>query len=213
VGKQMGEPGFKPTVRVGEAAMREVAAYLLDHGHFSKVPRTVLVRTRHPVFHVADDTCLPQPPAENQRSHAHASTSGKPPAGPSSALTPSSAAAPTTAPWKEASLQEFVSHDFDCSEHGTSTLPKRAVHRIGVLDLRLYNTDRHAGNILARRAPRRSSQLHGTGNLNTSMGGGNGGGNTGGGSSAHEETELVPIDHGFCLPEKLEPPYFEWLYW
>jgi len=25
--------------------------------------------------------------------------------------------------------------------------------------------------------------------------------------------DLVPIDHGFCLPEALEPPYFEWLHW
>ena len=24
---------------------------------------------------------------------------------------------------------------------------------------------------------------------------------------------LVPIDHGFCLPETLEAPYFEWLHW
>ena len=24
---------------------------------------------------------------------------------------------------------------------------------------------------------------------------------------------LAPIDHGFCLPEALEPPYFEWLHW
>lgn len=23
----------------------------------------------------------------------------------------------------------------------------------------------------------------------------------------------MPIDHGFCLPEALEPPYFEWLHW
>jgi hypothetical protein len=23
----------------------------------------------------------------------------------------------------------------------------------------------------------------------------------------------VPIDHGFCLPEALEPPFFEWLHW
>lgn len=26
-------------------------------------------------------------------------------------------------------------------------------------------------------------------------------------------SELRPIDHGFCLPEALEPPYFEWLHW
>ena len=30
VGRSLGDPGWKPTVRVGEAAMREVAAYLLD---------------------------------------------------------------------------------------------------------------------------------------------------------------------------------------
>lgn len=26
-------------------------------------------------------------------------------------------------------------------------------------------------------------------------------------------TRLVPIDHGLCLPEQLEDPYFEWLHW
>jgi hypothetical protein len=25
--------------------------------------------------------------------------------------------------------------------------------------------------------------------------------------------ELIPIDHGFCLPEALESPYLEWLFW
>ncbi|KAI9082052.1 hypothetical protein K1719_035977 [Acacia pycnantha] len=25
--------------------------------------------------------------------------------------------------------------------------------------------------------------------------------------------ELVPIDHGFCLPEWMDDPYFEWLHW
>ena len=44
VGRALGDPGLKPTVRVGEAAMREVAAYLLDHGHFARVPATALVK-------------------------------------------------------------------------------------------------------------------------------------------------------------------------
>lgn len=35
VGRCLGEPGWKPTVRVGEAALREVAAYLLDHERFA----------------------------------------------------------------------------------------------------------------------------------------------------------------------------------
>ncbi len=31
--------------------------------------------------------------------------------------------------------------------------------------------------------------------------------------SGSRKYELVPIDHGFCLPETLEAPYFEWLHW
>jgi hypothetical protein len=67
VGRALGDPGLKPTVRVGEAAMREVAAYLLDHDGFAKVPPTVLVRVSHPVFHVAqplDGGAAPSEPPE-----------------------------------------------------------------------------------------------------------------------------------------------------
>ncbi len=78
MGKQLGDPGLKPTVRVGEAAIREVAAFLLDHKGsgsfegresdrkqtiletgkrgFASVPNTVLVRMSHPVFHQAGAT-------------------------------------------------------------------------------------------------------------------------------------------------------------
>jgi len=38
--------GIKP----GEACLREVAAYLLDHGSFSDVPMTTLAEARHPAF-------------------------------------------------------------------------------------------------------------------------------------------------------------------
>ncbi|KAF2313710.1 hypothetical protein GH714_012824 [Hevea brasiliensis] len=27
------------------------------------------------------------------------------------------------------------------------------------------------------------------------------------------QVELVPIDHGLCLPESLEDPYYEWIHW
>ena len=36
MGRALGDPGLKPTVRVGEAALREVAAFLLDHDGFAK---------------------------------------------------------------------------------------------------------------------------------------------------------------------------------
>ncbi|KAK9271731.1 hypothetical protein L1049_002094 [Liquidambar formosana] len=87
---------------------------------------------------------------------------------------------------KIASLQQFIPHDFDASDHGTSSFPVAAVHRIGILDVRILNTDRHAGNLLVRK-------LDGVGRFG--------------------QVELIPIDHGLCLPESLEDPYFEWIHW
>lgn len=94
-------------------------------------------------------------------------------------------------PW----LQEYVYHDCDTSEMGASRFAARDVHRIGILDIRIWNTDRHAGNILVRRQRESSAGLSGLARLDSA------------------QLELVPIDHGFCLPESLEPPYFEWLHW
>ncbi|KAL7138296.1 hypothetical protein ABFS83_10G153000 [Erythranthe nasuta] len=88
--------------------------------------------------------------------------------------------------YKVASLQRFVKHDSDAGDLGPSSFSVTSVHHIGILDVRLMNLDRHAGNILVRQ----------------------GVGSYGGGTA-----ELVPIDHGFCLPESLEDPYFEWLHW
>jgi hypothetical protein len=51
-----------------------------------------------------------------------------------------------------------------------------------ILDLRLGNTDRNGGNILARRGPAGA-------------------------------WELVPIDHGCCLPDSFEDLSFEWAWW
>jgi hypothetical protein len=87
---------------------------------------------------------------------------------------------------KIASFQQFIPHDFDASDHGTSSFPVSSVHRIGILDIRIFNTDRHAGNLLVRK-------LDGVGRFG--------------------QVELIPIDHGLCLPETLEDPYFEWIHW
>ncbi|KAE8671061.1 Phosphatidylinositol 4-kinase gamma 7 [Hibiscus syriacus] len=87
---------------------------------------------------------------------------------------------------KIASLQQFIPHDFDASDHGTSSFPVAAVHKIGILDIRILNIDRHAGNLLVRKI---------------------------GGGGGLDQVELVPIDHGLCLPENMEDPYFEWIHW
>ncbi|VVB02948.1 unnamed protein product [Arabis nemorensis] len=92
-------------------------------------------------------------------------------------------------PYKVASLQRFVGHDFDAGELGPGSFTVTSVHRIGILDVRVLNLDRHAGNMLVKRC----DQDKGYNRLGTA--------------------ELVPIDHGLCLPECLDDPYFEWLNW
>lgn len=155
VGKTLGQPGLKRSVRVGETGFREVAAYLLDYDHFSNVPSTALVKITHSIFNV------------NDRVNGNMNQNGKQVS-------------------KIASLQQFIPHDFDASDHGTSSFTVSAVHRIGILDIRILNTDRHAGNLLVRKLD---------------------------GFEMFGQVELVPIDHGLCLPESLEDPYFEWIHW
>lgn len=155
VGKALGQPGLKRSVRVGETGFREVAAYLLDYDHFANVPPTILVKISHSIFNINDGV-------NTNKGHKKKQVS------------------------KIASLQQFIQHDFDASDHGTSSFPVASVHRIGILDIRIFNTDRHAGNLLVKK-------LDGVGRFG--------------------QVELIPIDHGLCLPESLEDPYFEWIHW
>ncbi|GLI68290.1 hypothetical protein VaNZ11_012651 [Volvox africanus] len=206
VGRQLGDPGWKPTVRVGEAALREVAAYLLDHDSWARVPTSVLVRARHPVFcyqSTQTDKLGPASVANSggasglSRPSSQACLEG--PAEAAEAISPATPVLESLLPMKLGSLQEFVTHECDTSEMGPSRFSVRDVHRIGILDLRLFNTDRHAGNMLVR--TQRSAASASAADLRRSM------------VVADASYELIPIDHGFCLPETLEAPYFEWLHW
>lgn len=107
-------PGIKRGVNVGEGATREVAAFLLDHGGFSRVPPSVLVQAKHRKFHVAD----------------------------------TQAADKSALPTKQGSLQLYVPHYCSAEDVSSSLFPADEVHRIGILDIRLFNTDRNADNIL-----------------------------------------------------------------
>eukprot|EP00961_Rhodomonas_salina_P173095 2333999-Rhodomonas_salina.2 len=68
---------------------------------------------------------------------------------------------------KTGSLQRFVPASTDMSDHGPAGIPVDEVHKIGIVDLLLFNVDRHEGNVLMRTR------------------------NNGSGTR-----ELVPIDHG-----------------
>ncbi|KAL6626414.1 hypothetical protein ACP70R_030140 [Stipagrostis hirtigluma subsp. patula] len=96
-------------------------------------------------------------------------------------------------PTTMASIQRFVAHEFDAGELGPSRFSVSSVHRVGILDVRLLNIDRHAGNILVKNPPSSHGGAPST--------------------SSPAPLDLVPIDHGLCLPEQLEDPYFEWLHW
>lgn len=89
------------------------------------------------------------------------------------------------APAKEGSLQQFVASECSAEDMGHLKFALSDVHKIGILDIRLFNTDRHAGNIL----------LHAS---------------TDGGCM-----QMTPIDHGLCLPsyKHLDGACFDWLQW
>ncbi|KAE8710780.1 Phosphatidylinositol 4-kinase gamma 2 [Hibiscus syriacus] len=92
---------------------------------------------------------------------------------------------------KIGSLQMFIDNIGSCEDMGPRAFPVEEVHKISVLDIRLANADRHAGNILVTR------------------------------NSEEDRVSLIPIDHGYCLPEnvgkslllKFEDCTFDWLYW
>lgn len=151
--------GLKRGTRVGEGAIREVVAYLLDHPKngprsmmsddmgFAGVQPTIMVRCLHKEFNHPDGFDF----------------------GPKNI--------------KVGSLQMFMKNDGNCEDMGPGEFPVEEVHKISVLDIRMANADRHAGNILMKRDGEKGT------------------------------VKLIPIDHGYCLPENFEDCTFEWLYW
>mmetsp|Transcript_7894 Transcript_7894/g.11882 ORF Transcript_7894/g.11882 Transcript_7894/m.11882 type:complete len:823 (+) Transcript_7894:244-2712(+) len=85
-----------------------------------------------------------------------------------------------------ASLQEYVENIGGADDFGSSAFDTENVHRIGILDVRLFNMDRHLGNLLVKK-----SNDHGKGLV------------------------LIPIDHAYTIPDfrHLSDANFEWLFW
>ncbi|CAM8911021.1 unnamed protein product [Rhodiola kirilowii] len=136
--------GLKKGTKVGEGALREVAAYLLDKKGFAGVPPTFMVKCLSSGFNHREEECKA----------------------------------------KFGSLQKFAANNVgSCEDMGPGAFPVSEVHKISVLDIRMANADRHAGNILISKVE----------------------------EDGH--TVLIPIDHGYCLPESFEDCTFEWLYW
>ncbi|WCJ28895.1 Phosphatidylinositol 4-kinase gamma 4 [Euphorbia peplus] len=150
--------GLKKGTCVGGGALREVAAFLLDHPKsgprlfwdnqkgFAGVPPTLMIKCLHKGFN-------------HPKGYEHLPKNVK-----------------------IGSLQMFIDNYGSCEDMGPGAFPVHEVHKISVLDMRLANADRHAGNILIRK-------------------------------DDEGKIVLVPIDHGYCLPESFEDCTFDWLYW
>jgi len=122
-------------VKQGEAAVREVAAYLIDKKlHFYGVPSTTMVKLSCPT---GSNDNLPD-------------------------IEGTDTSVEDDEVWmkdnrdvwfKMGSFQEFVESDGSAEDIGVGVFPVHEVHKIGILDLQIFNTDRHEGNILYKRQP------------------------------------------------------------
>jgi len=83
---------------------------------------------------------------------------------------------------KLGSLQAFCPSLGVAEDYSWSRFSAREVHKIALLDLRILNCDRNAGNILVVENE----------------------------DDAGGMLSLVPIDHGYCAPEQLEISWYDW---
>jgi len=127
----------------GEACIREVAAFMLDHKGFSDVPMTTLVEARHPAFNTNGARLKVSEGGASIGAHSISN---------SSMSTPSSSK-------KVGSVQEFVRSECTMDDISPSKISVDEVHKIAVLDIRLMNADRNAANLLCRRRSDNSFQL------------------------------------------------------
>jgi hypothetical protein len=129
--------GIKP----GEACLREVAAYLLDHDSFADVPMTSLAEARHPAFHC--NGCMLNVNQGGASVGSHSLTN----------LTSSHSPSMRQPPKKVGSCQEFVHAECTMDDLSPSKISVDEIHKIAVLDIRLMNADRNTANLLCRRNP------------------------------------------------------------
>lgn len=172
----LGQSGFRNGIPSGRGTLREVAAFVLDHDGFSGVPPTIRVEINARVF-LANrrrrTRSTPDLPSARSRSQS-----------PPSLRSHSEKKACMDV--KIGSLQRYVEHDADAADYGwTSGVSKEEVHKLGILDIRLLNTDRNETNILVHV------------------------------DEQTKRKRLTPIDHGLCIPSTLELAWcdWEWLDW
>jgi len=134
--KQAGQAmALREGVVPGEACMREVAAFLLDHDGFGGVPMTTLTEARHPAFNNNGSRLKVAQGGASIGSHSISPNSGY----------------SSTNRKKVGSFQEFVRGECTMDDISPSKISTNEVHKIAILDIRIMNADRNAANLLVRR--------------------------------------------------------------
>ena len=144
-------------VAPGEACVREIAAFLLDHEGFSSVPMTTLAMARHPNFNVNGSHLSVAEGGAAVGMHSIFS----------SPLTSTTGKHSMTSPTlgkiglsnKIGSCQEFVYAECTMDDISPSKISVEEIHKIAILDIRLMNADRNTANLLCRRKEDNSLEL------------------------------------------------------
>lgn len=173
-------PGF----HAGEGAYKEVAAYLLDHKRFARVPQTALA-----MCNFASDV-----PEKNKSSDTSSNLSQSPPSrtsfdhpvvGVQGTFPSHDEVDRNHLRTKMGAFQVYVENIGDADDFGPGVFCKDQVHRIAALDIRTLNHDRHGGNILVVQSKQRGNRY-----------------------------DLIPIDHGYILPDVVNSiPWPVWMDW
>lgn len=95
---------------------------------------------------------------------------------------------------KYGALQDFVKDGENLSDFGPNVFSVFEIQKIALLDIRLLNCDRNDENVLVVK-----KRTTGTVNQN---------GKTG----VRDDLELIPIDHGYCLPAQLRIDCWDWVW-
>lgn len=189
----------------GEGAYREVAAYLLDHDRFARVPQTALLQWLKPYERGHKDDASPGCTTSDEtlidstlNNSEHLNYSDSEDEGTTSDSDNSlddfegstgddihMERGEVNMQTKKGAFQVFVPNLGDADDFGPGVFNMDQVHQIAVLDIRTLNHDRHGGNILV---------------TNSSIKG--------------QRYDLVPIDHGYILPDIIQSvPWPVWMDW
>lgn len=183
-----GVHGLRDHFLPGQGCLRELAAYILDARHFCSVPTTTLVHCEHPIFNYPHNGRFGPGQRKTQQ--------GKPYP-------------------KLGSLQEFVRAD-TFEDIGPAMLSDFEVQKIALFDMRIINCDRNAANILVKvRHEHDSPNMNSDSDSNPFLSSeffmsGSPPGIANRDLHSGPQYDLVPIDHGYCLPSRLKIYEWDW---